>query len=175
MTNIIWVPLNTLNEINIQRNYQPKPFELIVQAFRKSNKHLNLCTIPIQPSQTVRLTELSVIIKFVKASEIAFFSFLICWNTLVNLMCKPQVFYYKNCVVLFYRKPRYTHYCSVWNILLGRVNQTWKIWREWERQRVKWHKQIEGNKKHPSHTAHLFITIVGGLSLSQARALNSHA
>lgn len=45
-------------------------------------------------------------------------------------MCKPQVFYYKNCVVLFYRKPRYTHYCSVWNVLLGTVYQTCKIWGE---------------------------------------------
>lgn len=108
-----------------QLQLQP-PFEFVVQPFRKVSVHLNLYAIPIQPSQTVCLTELSVIKKFV-ASEIVLFSFLICWNTLVNLMCKPQVFYYKNCVVLFYRKPRYTHYCSVWNILMGTAYQTCKI------------------------------------------------
>lgn len=43
-----------------------------------------------------------------------------------SLMCKLII----NCqsrVVIFYRKPRYTHYCSVWNIILGELYQKCSI------------------------------------------------
>lgn len=38
-------------------------------------------------------------------------------------------------VKIFYRKPRYTHYCSVWNIILSSLYQKCMIWIEVHRQK----------------------------------------
>lgn len=46
-----------------------------------------------------------------------------------NLMCTSSVLFdRRNKVVRFFRKPRYTHYCSIWNILLGTLYQKCNIW-----------------------------------------------
>lgn len=42
-------------------------------------------------------------------------------------MCK-LIIHCQSRVVIFYRKPRYTHYCSVWNIILGVLYQKCTIW-----------------------------------------------
>lgn len=43
-----------------------------------------------------------------------------------GLMCKLLI-HSQSRVVIFYRKPRYTHYCSVWNIILGELYQKCSI------------------------------------------------
>lgn len=105
-------------------------FVTIVAQLRDRLLEFKLYKKSIQLSPAIRqIKRLGVPTKLLLlASDVlAVFPFSTQLNTLINLMCKPQVFYYKNCVVFFYRKPRYTHYCSVWNILLGRVYQTCKI------------------------------------------------
>lgn len=104
---IIWKVINTLDSQYWKIQFVEDKVKLI-----EENENRYLC--PRAQSKSTKIIHVEI--------------FVIHLSTLTNLMCKPQVFYYKNCVVLFYRKPRYTHYCSVWNILLGTLYQTCKIW-----------------------------------------------
>lgn len=54
-----------------------------------------------------------------------------CFNSCVELQASYMCTLVTNniyCVKLFFRKPRYTHFCSVWNIILSSLYQKCRIW-----------------------------------------------